>query len=349
MRIILLMSSHSQSIYKIFRNSLTKIGHDVKLIDSEIDLLDVHEKLFIKLNNRIGATKIKAGLIRKQRKRKNDYFLNEINLFQPDVVISYNDSYLLPDIIDKIKQVAKFLIYLGDNPFYSFFKNDFLQIVLKADVIITPDTGCQEQLITTGAKNCIYEILGVGGALFKKVALSPNDIANFSSEVFYLGSIHGLESWAFKRPLMLQNFITHDLKIFGNLSWNKILPLFPDLINHFTLINDPMSDVELNLRMNCSKIYPIDAHPGIIKGLHARVFDVISSEILPIVEYREDLNIIFKDVKPPSFKNFDEAKKHADHFINNDNHRERLSQELHQYLFEHYKSEDCINRMLSYL
>ena len=347
MKIVLLFSSHSRSISKLFYNSLVGLGYSVKLIDPDNELLKYHNDTKLKLFIKMGLKTLISYYQNQTTLFKNEHVLSEIEKFQPEIVISYNDSFLLPATIAQIKGFSKFVLYLGDNPFYSFNKRYYFQITQLADLVITPDTGCQEQLQASGIKNVIYGILGIDGKNFKKLYPSKTEREKYETEVFYLGNIHGIESWAIKRPTFLRNFIRYNFEIYGNYQWNKILPQFPELVKHFTLLEEPMPFEELNMRMNCSKIYPVDAHPGIINGLHARIFDAIGAGILPITEYRRDIDKVFIDAKPPVFKNFDEAQKLASFYIENDSQRERLAVELNQFLLTNYNSKDCVIRMLS--
>lgn len=350
-KIALLLSSHSASIAELISTTLIKMGYTIKLIDPSDSSLNCYNKTEIRLANKLKLSKLSKHLASQRKVVKNELILKEIVKFNPEIVLTYNDSDLLPETVKKIKSTAKFVVFLGDSPFYSFYKDYFLQIVIDADLVVAPDSGWRDQLKSSGVRNIIYGILGVGLEYFKPVELTSNQIVQYNSDVFYLGSFHSLEyeAWALKRPLFLMNFINHGMKLFGNYSWNKILPQFPELKNSFTLLERPMSYEELNLRMNCTKIYPVDANPGLIKGIHVRAFDSISAGTLPLVEYREDIDKVFTEVKPPVFKDFDEAQKLADFYIKNDDKREDLAKALNQYLFENYQAEQCLERILSYL
>src|ERR1043165_2248822 len=78
-----------------------------------------------------------------------------------------------------------------------------------------------------------------------------------------------------------------------------------------------MSDIDLNIFMNCSKIVPVDANPGIINGVHIRAFDCLASGTLPLVEYRKDLDSIFKGIDVPFIKNYNDIKDLCNEFLNN--------------------------------
>jgi spore maturation protein CgeB len=344
MKILLLASSDSFSISKIFNDTLIKMGHDVIIFNP---IRKKHNKIVSVLKSQLRKhSDIKDYFDRRFYQENNMKIINKFEETSPDLVISYNDSFLLPEAVDRISKKSKIMFFLGDNPFYSFQKKYFLQILLKANMVITPDTGCKEQLLLSGVRNVKYSILGINKDTFYKMDISRNEIKEYRNEIFYLGSIHNIESWAYKRPIMLSKLLNYDISIFGNRTWKKILPEFPELSKKFTLLKKPMSYEELNLRMNCSKIYPVDAHPGIIKGLHARIFDAISAGILPIVEYREDLEIVFDKVSPPSYRSLDELENKVEYYLTHDKERKGLANELHDYVTENYNSEKCIKRII---
>ncbi|GAJ18159.1 unnamed protein product, partial [marine sediment metagenome] len=84
---------------------------------------------------------------------------------------------------------------------------------------------------------------------------------------------------------------------------------------------------------------PVDANPGLVNGIHIRVFDCIGSGIFPLVEYQKDLDIVFKNVELPVIKNYKDAEKTAKYYIINDEKREKINIELKQYVDSHFTPE----------
>ena len=72
-----------------------------------------------------------------------------------------------------------------------------------------------------------------------------------------------------------------DLKIYG-MGWEMWFDYFPKLEEKYVELKKPLSFEEVNIITNCGKIYPIDANPGLLNGIHIRIFDTIGSGILPI-------------------------------------------------------------------
>jgi len=141
-----------------------------------------------------------------------------------------------------------------------------------------------------------------------------------------------------------------DTKIFTHgPSWSKWLKHFPELEDNIVIRRNRMSDRELNTILNCCKIYPVDANPGLLNGLHIRIFDCIASGILPIVEYRDDLDIVFKGVEIPSIRNYLLAESIAKKYLNDDSLRESTSSILQEFVKSNYSPKITIRNIISHL
>ncbi len=93
-------------------------------------------------------------------------------------------------------------------------------------------------------------------------------------------------------------------------------------------------------------MYPVEANPGIINGIHLRVFDCIGSDILPLVEHTKDLDTVFKDVEIPIIKNYTDAEKLAIYYIKNDKKREQIKKELKQFVDSNYTPQKAAIEIL---
>ncbi len=347
MKIALLFPENSHSIYKLFLQNLNDLGHDTILIDPYFS----RKKIQGKLAHEIGKFHPRLKRLEKNYTYKmiNADIKNKLEEFKPNIVISYNDSFLLPDTIDYIKNLSRLIVFLADNPFYSFQKEFFLNLILKADTIITADTGCKEQLEMLGINNIIFSIIGIASDVYNKIEVSDQKIEEYGNDIIFVGGQYSDDSWAMKRALLLNEFADMDLKVWGRSTWIPTLKNFPELKNKFILQSKPMTIEELNLRMNCSKIYPVDHHPGILNGIHARVFETIAAGILPVVEYRKDLDLIFNHVRPPTFKSYSEAKKLVEYYLKNNNEREERARELLDYSHKNLNSKIIMKKLFKHL
>jgi hypothetical protein len=216
---------------------------------------------------------------------------------------------------------------------------------MEADYVFAPDSMWVEQLKMIGIKNIYFEILGWDRRHYFPKEPTLEERKKYSSDLLFIGNSYVL-NWGYKRTLFLSRFVDMDLKIYGTRHWNRWFSCFPDLKKKFVLIPKPISLELVNIISNCCKIYPVDANPGLINGLHARIFDCIGSGILPIVEYRKDLDRVFKGIDIPRIYNYNEANELARYYLDNENKREELVKQLRQYVSENFLPEHAIKRML---
>lgn len=261
------------------------------------------------------------------------------------MVLVYNDSMLLPETVQYFKKTARTVFYLGDNPYYTWTKPLFLNLLMEADYIFAPDTMWVEQLKMLGLKHIYFEIIGGWDKRFYfPMEPSPQDREKYSSDLLFIGNSYVL-NWGFKRTLFTNQFADLDIKIYGTKQWLRWLTYFPDLQKRFILQENPIGLEQVNLMSNCCKLYPVDANPGLLHGLHARIFDCIGSGILPLVEYRKDLDDVFKNTGIPKIYNYNDANSLAKHFLNNEKERLELIEHLRKYVAQHYLPNHGIERM----
>ena len=99
----------------------------------------------------------------------------------------------------------------------------------------------------------------------------------------------------------------------------------------------------------CAKVYPVDANPAVLNGIHLRMFDCIAMGVLPLVEYRKDLDTFFKEVNLPLIKNYQDAEGLAKKFISNDSLREKTLKELFDYTRVRFSPDIVFGKILKML
>ncbi|MCU0285006.1 MAG: glycosyltransferase [Acidobacteria bacterium] len=343
MTVLLIAPASSYSIGKLLENSLTALGHWVKVCDPEILLFRWKYSVntqFFRLPYRL-------------RQPWDTYFFNQVNkkflqIFdqeKPDMVLVYNDSLLLPETVRIFRKKARVVFYLGDNPYYTWTKPLFLNLLMEADYIFAPDSMWVEQLRILGIKNIHFEIFGWDKRFFFPKECTPEERNRHQCDLVFIGNNYVI-NWGYKRALFLSKFANMDLNIYGTGHWQRWFTYFPELKQRFRLLSEPMPVGQVNTICNCSKIYPVDANPGLIHGLHVRVFDCIGSGILPMVEYRKDLDRVFKDVTIPRITNYDEAMEKAQYFLDHEAERRETVKQLQDYAGKHFLPEHALKRML---
>ena len=340
---ILLLCPSFYTLDKTISLGFTRLGHEVILFDYRKEL----EKWKGKVNTQI------YRLPYKFRNKWERFHLSDINKIHlqkyqkhnPDIVFIYNNEMLIPETVKVFKQKSKIIFILGDNPYYTPTNNYFLNLLTYADLIVSPDSFWKHQLELIGIKNITQEFLGFNDELNFPIKPTEDELAAFGTDVLFIGGGY-VDSWGYKRTLFLSKFTDLDLKVYGTKNWIRWFKFFPEVQNKFTLLDKPLSFERVNLLSNTAKVYPVDANPGLLNGLHVRIFDCIGSGILPLVEYRKDLETVFKDVEIPIIYNYDEAKSVAKKYIANDNIRETTLKNLRVFITERYKPENVLQRII---
>lgn len=346
MKILLLFPS-AYTLHKTISNGFQKLGYTVHHHDYRHYLKSWQEKVNTQIY-RLPFT---------YRNKWEGYFLSLINrkhleIFdeeKPDIVFIYNNEMLLPNTLDYFKKRnAKIIFIMGDSPYYTPTNRYYLPLLFFADLIISPDSFWADQLKLLSIKNVIVDFPGFDESLLNFREPTIEERKNFSIDVLFVGTNY-VDGWGFKRTLFLSKFAQFNLKIYGNNKWLRWLEFFPELKPKFELLKERLSLERLVIMSKCAKVYPVDANPAILHGLHLRVFDCIAMGILPLVEYRKDHDIFFKGVELPLIRNYDEASVMARNFIEKDNIREKTLKTLGEYIKENFSAEKVLHRLLNKL
>lgn len=343
MKILLITPSTSYSVGMILRKGFLKNNHEV-IVSDYIDNIAAWKE---QINSQVYRFPYQL------RERWVKYYLEQINKrvlqqfyeVKPDVVFIYNDAQLLPETVIEMRKTSKVGFYLGDNPFYSWRKYYFIEVLMEANHVFVPDSFWQEQLQMLGMEKVDLEILGSDEDVFFKMQPTVEQKAKYEHDLFFIGTTYST-SWGYKRARFLSKFTDLDIVIYGKKNWFKWFKYFPELEKRFVIEKEYISYSLLNEIINCCKIYPVDANPGILNGLHIRIFDCIASGILPLVEYRKDIETVFKGVELPVIKNYNESKEIAQYYLDHPAKRLEVIENLRKHVLTQYKPEYATKRML---
>lgn len=331
------MYSISETLSSGFKN----LGHEVSTFDFRENL----KKWEINLNTQIFRLPYKA-----RKKWHNIYMgninkmhINNYNKVDPDIVFIYNNEMLLPETIEYFSKKSKVIISLGDNPFYTPTNDYFLDLLFHADLVLSPDSFWKQQLNQMGLKNCITEFFNTQHKPFE--FKNENDIE--PHDLLFIGMSY-VTSWGYKRALFLSKFADMDIRIHGNSAWYRWLDFFPELKPKFILKGRYSDEYMAKLHLS-AKIYPFEANPGLLNGIHVRLFDCIEYGILPIPEYRKDIEQIFAKEGLPIIYNYNKAKEVASYYLKNELERKELVSSLKNYIRSNYNPEISLERVLNKL
>lgn len=274
----------------------------------------------------------------------NKLYLKKVQDFNPDLVLLYNDQLMLPETAKHIKKKCPIFNFLGDNPFYVFQRPFNLATIREMDYVFAPDSHWLKQLNQIGIEKTSFLVLGYANSInfFQKPTIEEKE--KYASDVVMIGRTYN-DAWGYKRALFYNKFSHLDFKIYGN-GWNRWLNHFPELKDSIVPLKQTLSHQDVNLICNCCKIYPIDANPGLINGLHIRIFDSIGTGILPLVEYRHDLQTVFKGNFVPVIDNYNQAADIAAYYLKNEKERKDIVSVLKRHVDINYNPKIAVEKII---
>lgn len=343
---ILLFSSGQSSLSHIFKQIFLVISDDVEVIN----ILDFLPNYYHRVHDKSGKM---PGVI---EEKIRDTYLKKIQLKyievirkkNPDIIFIYNDQMICAETLSILNKNVKVGVFLADSPLFLQKRKHIIGLIRRADVVFAPDTYWLEQCNMLGVKKAVYLIPGYNEKYNFKMTPTIEESRAYESDVFFMGSPYN-DNWGYKRALFLSRFCQFKFRLLGPESWNYWFSYFPELEEKFVIKHGYLSDEELNIMMNCSKIIPVDANPGIINGIHIRVFDTIASGVLPLIEYRKDLDSIFRDTGLPFIKNYNDIPELADYYIHHDVERNTLVVKLQNTVLKKYSIPAAANIIFSSL
>jgi hypothetical protein len=344
----LLFCPPKYSLYEVFTGILSEICEEV----TGINVMSYVKKYEIKINTQIFRLpySIRNKWVENYQQKINNELLLEFKRLNPDLVFIYNSEMLLPGTVLEIKKSAKVIFFLGDSPFYTNTNNYFLTILNLGDLVLAADTFWLQQIQTVGIKNTSFFVPGIDG---KNYHQNPDEnlMKNIDeTDIIYCGMGY-VNSWGYKKALLMSKFTGLNFKIYGDKHWKKWFSYFPELSSVFHesgFIPTPM----LNAMFNKTKLMPVDGNPGILNGFHIRVFEALSAGVLPIIEYRKDLEeSVFSgiDIPLPIIRSYNDAKVMADHYLSDEQLRLNTVKIMRDHVLVHYNSEKNGERILESL
>lgn len=333
---VLLFFSGQSSLSHIFKQVFKLKTDDVEVVN----YLDFLPSFYHRLHNKSG----KMPRSVEQQIRKNylskiqEKYIEVINNKKPDLIFVYNDQMLCAETLDKVSNKIKTSVFLADSPLFLQKRPHIIGLIRRVDVVFAPDTYWLDQCKMLGVKRTEYLIPGFNEKHNYKIIPASSQYKKYNSDVFFMGSPYP-ENWGYKRALFLSKFSQFKFILLGPDSWRNWFGDFPELESHFKSKKGHLSDEDLNIMMNCSKIIPIDANPGIINGFHIRVFDTIASGVLPLIEYRKDLEGIFKSTDIMFIKDYNQIPELVNYYLNNEELRISLIKQLQNSVLNKYGND----------
>lgn len=345
---ILLIIPNSYTLLNTIEKAFVSLGHDTIVVDYKSYFKNWKNTIIRRTGGIPSFIKDRSFIHKQYIKDINSAYLQSVYQHEPEMVFVYNAQYLSFDTAIKIKEKSKLVFFLGDNPF--FFHNHPVQelgMFLHADYVFSSDSYISESFRKTGQNNVSEVYFGFDETICYPKTPTKEEIELYSNDVLMIGRLYpnALSSWTYKRLFFYNQFVELDLKIYGH-NWRKYKNEFPALLEKVKDLDTYLTFDDINTIASCCKVYPVDTNPGIVNGVHLRVFDCIGTEILPIVEHTKDLKTVFKDVEIPTINDYSNAKSIAQRYIKNQGLNEKLKKELKAFVEENYTPQKAILNIL---
>jgi hypothetical protein len=130
-------------------------------------------------------------------------------------------------------------------------------------------------------------------------------------------------------------------------AWQMWLPYFPELMPHFSPIIR-FNNRDMIAVSKCAKLTPVEMNPGILNGVHLRVFESVLMGVLPLVEKTQDCSLFFPDPSLPLVENRRQARELAEHYLNHEEERVDLVARLNNTSCVIYTTQ-CTHREPCYM
>lgn len=344
----LLLCVEKYSLY----NSLLEILNELSDGTKGFDIREKINPIYFKVQTQMFRFpfKIRSRWEKNLLLRANGEILKEIRSYKPELVFVYNSEYLLPETCAEIKRSAKLIFFMGDSPFFTSTNPYYLPCLTYADLILSPDTFWTSQLNTLGIHRTSFFIPGVDTSSYHLIDdnKSLNNIEWM--DVLYTGASY-VNSWGYKKALLMSRFTGLNFKLYGNNAWKRWFRFFPELESVYTETGYIPTE-HLNKMFNKSKLMPVDGNPGILNGFHLRLFEALGAGVLPLVEYRKDVEeLLFKDcdIMVPLIRDYNKAGDLAGYYLKNESERKELTTALREFILSHYNARKNSERLIMLL
>jgi len=287
------------------------------------------------------------------RKKWYSFFVDRINArqleqfkaYEPDLVIVYNGMFLYPETVREMQKTAKVSFLLGDSPFYTPQNDFFLPSLMQVDYILCPDSYWEKQFRGMGHAGALYFQIATNPATHYIKDVTAEEKQQWSSDLIFVGATY-LTATGYKRARFLDQFSQLDIKIYTSKGFRRWYRYFPELEPRVVPVEKRISEADLNTMLNCCKIYPVDANPGLLNGIHLRIFDCIASGILPLAEYRKDVKTIFGPVGLPIIADYRKAAAQAEYYLQHENERNEIISALRKFTDKNFSPQIAVAKLL---
>jgi spore maturation protein CgeB len=252
--------------------------------------------------------------------------IKKVKEFEPDLFISINEAYLLPEAVSEIKKVGCFTInFVSDNPFDPL-RFSFFPITLKYYKIIFVFDRIWIPLIRNVApKSKVIKL--ISGGAFDPALFYPEPYENiteeekqkFSCDLSFTGESYNMRGEAGYRSDILEQLNKFNVKIWGDSGWEKRFKYYPGIKNFYQ--GERLSYDQLRKLYSLSTINLNIPSPQIFTGFQPRTFEIAACKGFQIADWREEFDEWFADDELVSFRDIPDLMEKTEFFLKNPDKR----------------------------
>jgi spore maturation protein CgeB len=261
--------------------------------------------------------------------------------YRPDIFITMNESYLLPDTLKYVNNNGcKTVCFIADNPFDSY-RFTFLPISLKYfSQILVSDKIWIQAIRNVSPSSKIVKIPSGGGfseELFYPVGedeISDTERIELSCDISFTGESYGIRAEGGYRAGILDQLSNYKLKIWGDKDWHLRFPYYDNLRTAYQ--GRRLSFDKLRKLYRLSTINLNMPSPQIFTGFQPRVFEIAACKGFQIVDWREEIDELFNNDEIVTFKSIPDLKDKIEYFLKNPDKRQPYVDRLFVKVWNNY-------------
>lgn len=327
--------------------ALSQLGHEVKL------LLPPGREWFRKrlIPPKItNVKKIETWLMKWFRNDFNHMVLQKALTFKPDSYFVFNESYIYPETISKIKKrtICKFICWLGDNPFDSSRYSclpvnlDLFDFIFVGEPLWIPNI----KMITNAG---VVEYLpgAADPEIFRPVDIDIQTREYFYAPLSYVSNSYGAKAEGLYRGALLNSVVGHGLKLWGDIGWERYYQFFPELKRAYQ--GKETSLEETNIINQISNITLAFSNPQVFTAPVLRIFEIPASGGFQIADYRSEIDKLFPKGLIQQFSSKEELSKKIEYFLSHPEEARDLARKTRSLVLKKHTFKQRAEEIMSYL
>lgn len=345
MKILFPYNDWKGSFLKSIEQAFEKMGHEIVVSDPYTKDWALKNKFF----NQIVF--IKDYWREQYFKEHNKNFVKSAQKLSPDLLLTKSGGLLAPQTIKEIKASTgcKTMCIVSDNPFDPWRDKYFGLTLHLYDYILVPERIWIQNIRNVAPHSeIIFFIGGYDNQQFYPVNtkdITQLDIKKFECEISFTGGSYGDLGEGNYRARVLSQLEKYNLRIWGDRGWYNRGLQDPTLGKAYQ--GDRLSYEDLRKLYTICKVNINMPSPQIFTSFQPRTFDIAATKGFQIVDYRNEISNFFSEDDLVTFKNTNDLKDKITYYLNHEDEREIITENLYNKIVKDYTWENQIIDMMN--